>query len=137
MSHYGMLQAYRFSDDVDNIMARNLYGYTGKRLGKIDDVVFDHATGTIQYAVVDTADGNEGEKFLVPATSIRDCEKSTPVNSLSTRLEAHRSPATVRRRRDARRVRLAGLRRAISRGMGERPGTAHRGSTHAITPRGE
>ena len=75
MSHYGMLQAYRFSDDVDDIRGATLYGYTGKRLGKIDDVVFDHATGTIQYAVVDTADRNEGEKFLVPATSIRSCKE--------------------------------------------------------------
>ena len=75
MAHYGMLRDYRFSDDVDDIRGATLYGYTGKKLGKIDDVVFDHATGTIQYAVVETANRNEGEKFLVPATSIRSCKE--------------------------------------------------------------
>ncbi len=75
MAHYGMLQAYRFSDDVDDIRGANLYGYTGKKLGEIDDVVFDHATGTIQYAVVDTGGPQEDKKFLVPATSIRSCKE--------------------------------------------------------------
>lgn len=75
MSHYGLLRNYRFSDDVDDIRGANLYGYTGKKLGKVDDVVFDHATGTIQYAVVDTGGRQKGKKFLVPATSIRTCKE--------------------------------------------------------------
>jgi sporulation protein YlmC with PRC-barrel domain len=70
-----MLQGYRFSDDVDDIRGANLYGYTGKKLGEIDDVVFDHATGTIQYAVVDTGGWLDSKKFLVPATSIRTCQE--------------------------------------------------------------
>lgn len=74
MAHYGMLQTYRFSDDVDDVRGANLYGYTGKKLGTIDDVIFDHASGTIQYAVVDTG-GRENRKFLVPATSIRRCKE--------------------------------------------------------------
>jgi sporulation protein YlmC with PRC-barrel domain len=75
MAHYGMLRDYRFSDDVDDIRGANLYGNTGKRLGKIDDVVFDHETGTIEYVIVDTGSSQGGGKFLVPATSIRNCKE--------------------------------------------------------------
>ena len=75
MAHYGILRDYRFSDDVDDIRGANLYGYTGKKLGEIDDVIFDHSTGTIQYAVVEIVDRGEGNKFLVPATSIRSCKE--------------------------------------------------------------
>lgn len=75
MAHYGMLRDYRFSDDVDDIRGANLYGYTGSKLGKIDNVIFDHATGRIQYAVVDTGGWVDSKKFLVPATSIRSCKQ--------------------------------------------------------------
>jgi len=75
MAHYGILHNYQFSDDVDDIRGANLYGYNGSKLGKIDDVIFDHATGTIQYAVVDTGGWLESKKFLVPATSIRSCKE--------------------------------------------------------------
>ena len=75
MAHYGMLRDYRFSDDVDDIRGANLYGYNGSQLGKIDDVIFDHASGTIQYAVVETGGRPDSEKFLVPASSIRSCKE--------------------------------------------------------------
>jgi len=70
MTHYGMLRDYRFSDDVDDIRGANLYGAGRDKLGKIDDVIFDHATGTIQYAVVDTGGWLSSKKFLVPADRI-------------------------------------------------------------------
>ena len=47
--------------------APTLYGADDDKLGKIDDVIFDHATGTIQYAVVDTGGWLSSKKFLVPA----------------------------------------------------------------------
>jgi len=70
MPHYGMLRDYRFSDDVDDIRGATLYGTNDDKLGKIDDVIFDHATGTIQYAVVDTGGWLSSRKFLVPADRI-------------------------------------------------------------------
>lgn len=70
MAHYGMLREYRFSDDVDDIRGATLYGLNDDKLGKIDDVIFDHATGTIQYAVVDTGGWLSSKKFLVPADRI-------------------------------------------------------------------
>ena len=75
MAHYGMLRDYHFSDDVDDIRGATLYGVNDDKLGKIDDVIFDHATGTIQYAIVDTGGWLSTKKFLVPADRIRPCTK--------------------------------------------------------------
>ena len=76
-AHYGMLRDFRFSDDVDDIRGSALYGVDDDKLGKIDDVIFDHATGTIQYAVVDTGGWLSSKKFLVPADRIHPYTKNT------------------------------------------------------------
>jgi len=51
--------------------APKLYGLNDEKLGKIDDVIFDYATGTIRYAVVDTGGWLHTKKFVVPAERIR------------------------------------------------------------------
>lgn len=71
MAHYGMLRDYRFSNDVDDIRGSSLYGIDDEKLGKIDDVIFDHTSGTIRYAVVDSGGWLSSKKFLVPADRIR------------------------------------------------------------------
>ena len=76
-AHMGMLRDYRFSDDVDDIRGAALYGTDDDKLGKIDDVIFDHDTGTIQYAVVDTGGWLSSKKFLVPADRIHPYAKNT------------------------------------------------------------
>jgi sporulation protein YlmC with PRC-barrel domain len=76
MAHYGRLREYRFSDDVDDIRGATLYGVDDEKLGKIDDVIFDHASGTIQYAVVDSGGWFSSKKFLVPAERIRPYGKN-------------------------------------------------------------
>ena len=49
MAHYGTLRDYRFADkDVDDIRGSNIYGVDDEKLGDIDDVIFDHATGDIR-----------------------------------------------------------------------------------------
>lgn len=75
-AHYGRLRDYRFSSDVDDIRGSALYGIDDDKLGKIDDVIFDHATGAIQYAVVDTGGWLNSKKFLVPADRIRPYAKN-------------------------------------------------------------
>ena len=75
MAHYGTLQQYHFSDDVDDIRGATLYGIDDDKLGTIDDVIFDHATGAIQYAVVDTGGWLSSRKFLVPAAAIHASAK--------------------------------------------------------------
>ena len=90
-AHYGMLRDYRFSDDVDDIRGAALYGADDDKLGKIDDVIFDHATGTIQYAVVDTGGWLSSKKFLVPADRIRPYGKNDDdfsINATKKEIEA-------------------------------------------------
>ena len=91
MPHYGMLRDYRFSDDVDDIRGATLYGPDSDKLGKIDDVIFDHATGRIQYAVVDTGGWLSSKKFLVPADRIHPDAKNSrdfAINATREQIEA-------------------------------------------------
>lgn len=72
MPHIGTLRDFRFKGDVDDIRGANLYGRGGDKLGKIDDVIFDHATGRINYLVVDTGGWLRSNRFLVPADRINN-----------------------------------------------------------------
>lgn len=71
MSHYGTLGSYHFATAAEDIRGSKLYGAEDKKLGKIDDVIFDHVTGTIEYAVVDTGGWLTHHKFIVPASYLR------------------------------------------------------------------
>ena len=72
MTHYGVLRDYRFPESADDIRGATLYGVDDKKLGKIDDVIFDHTTGNISYIVVDTGGWLTTRKFLVPADRLRE-----------------------------------------------------------------
>ena len=70
MAHYGTLREYRFSDTdavKDDIRGSSVYGVDDDKLGKIDDVIFDHSNGNIRYAVIDTGGWLHHHKFIVPA----------------------------------------------------------------------
>lgn len=72
MAHYGTLRDFRFStQDVDDIRGSHVYGLGDEKLGKIDDVIFDHSTGDILYVVVDTGGWLSTKKFLVPADRLQ------------------------------------------------------------------
>jgi hypothetical protein len=71
MANYGMLRNYRFTDSAEDIRGSKLYGLEGEKLGKIDDVIFDHGTGLIRYVVVDTGGWLSTKKFIVPADRLR------------------------------------------------------------------
>jgi sporulation protein YlmC with PRC-barrel domain len=70
MARYGMLRDYRFRDAAEDIRGSKLYGVNDEKLGKIDDVIFDHFTGAISYIVVDTG-WLTTKKFIVPAERLR------------------------------------------------------------------
>jgi sporulation protein YlmC with PRC-barrel domain len=53
MSHYATLNEYHFQSEGDDIRGAKLYGEGGQELGRIRDVVFDHATGNIEYLVLE------------------------------------------------------------------------------------
>jgi sporulation protein YlmC with PRC-barrel domain len=74
MARYGTLGDYRFADTreaASDIRGSKVYGANDQHLGKIDDVVFDEATGAILYLVVDTGGWLSSKKFLVPPQEIR------------------------------------------------------------------
>ncbi|MFZ0200453.1 MAG: PRC-barrel domain-containing protein [Candidatus Sulfotelmatobacter sp.] len=75
MANYGMLRNYRFTDESEDIRGSKLYGLDDEKLGKIDDVIFDHSTGLIRYAIVDTGGWLKTKKFIVPAERLRASTK--------------------------------------------------------------
>lgn len=70
MALYANMRDYRFSEDVDDIRGSEIYGNDNEKLGTIDDVIFDHSTGEMQYLVVDTGGWLSSRKFLVPARQV-------------------------------------------------------------------
>jgi PRC-barrel domain len=67
MPHYGILGNTAVSDAGEDVRGTHLYGKNDEKLGKIDDVIFDHSTGEIRYVVVDTGGWLASKKFIVPA----------------------------------------------------------------------
>lgn len=70
MAHFGTLRDYRFAQELGDIRGTELYGANDEKLGRIDDVIFDHSSGSLRYAVVDTAGWLHSKKFMVPANQI-------------------------------------------------------------------
>lgn len=70
-----MLKEYRFVESAEDIRGSHLYGLNDEKLGKIDDVIFNDATGQIYYVVVDTGGWLTSKKFIVPAGRLRFSEK--------------------------------------------------------------
>lgn len=75
MTHYGTLQNFSFNQDVDDIRGTAIYDVKGDKLGKLDDVIFDHSSGDIKYAVIDTGGFLSHKKFLIPADRIHRFER--------------------------------------------------------------
>jgi sporulation protein YlmC with PRC-barrel domain len=71
MAQCGMLRDYRLINAAEDIRGSKLYGLNDEKLGKIDDVIFDHSSGTIRYVVVDTGGWLSTKKFIVPAERLR------------------------------------------------------------------
>src|SRR5579885_3220944 len=78
MAHCGTLRDYRFSDAQaasEDIRGATVYGRDDEKLGKIDDVIFDHSSGAVQYVVIDTGGWLSSKKFLVPPQQLRQSAK--------------------------------------------------------------
>ena len=74
MARYGTLGDYRFSNTQEaalDIRGAKVYGPGNQKLGEIDDVIFDEATGAITFVVVDTGSWLSSKRFIVPPTEIR------------------------------------------------------------------
>lgn len=75
MAHYGILRDARIADATEDIRGSHLYGLNDEKLGKIDDVIFDHSSGVIRYIIVDTGGWLRTKKFIVPAEGLRASAK--------------------------------------------------------------
>lgn len=69
MPHYGVLRDYKF-ENVEDVRGAEVYGVNNEKLGKIDDIIFNHSTGEIRYVIVDTGGWLKSKRFLVPANRI-------------------------------------------------------------------
>lgn len=75
MAHYGILNDMRVADAAEDIRGSHLYGLDDEKLGKIEDVIFDHSTGMIRYVIVDTGGWLTSKEFIVPAEGLRASAK--------------------------------------------------------------
>ncbi len=69
MPHYGILREYRF-EDINDVRGSEVYGVNDEKLGTIEDVIFDHATGDIRYIVLKTGSLISRKRIIVPANRI-------------------------------------------------------------------
>jgi len=67
MPHYGTLRETKLQQDPDDLRGAEVYGVNDEKLGKVDDVIFDHTSGDIKYVVVETGGLFSKKSFLVPA----------------------------------------------------------------------
>lgn len=70
MPHYGILREYRFEGEIEDLRGAEVYGVNDEKLGKIADVIFDHANGDIRYVVLNTGGLFSRKKVMVPASRI-------------------------------------------------------------------
>src|SRR3954468_14347256 len=75
MAHYGTLRDARVTELDEDIRGASVYGQNDEKLGKIDDVIFDHSNGDIRYVVVDTGGWLSSHKFLVSMERLRNSTK--------------------------------------------------------------
>jgi hypothetical protein len=71
MAQCGILRDYRFTNAAEDIRGSKVFGLNDEKLGKIDDVIFDHASGSIRYVVIDTGGWLSSKRFIVPAERLR------------------------------------------------------------------
>ena len=69
--HCSLLGSRQLGQPAEDIRGATLYGSNDEKLGKIDDVIFDHSNGDIRYVVVDTGGWLSTKKFLVPPNRLR------------------------------------------------------------------
>lgn len=67
MAHYGTLKNAAVISASEDVRGSALFGANDEKLGKIDDVIFDHSNADIRYLVIDTGGWLDSKKFLVPA----------------------------------------------------------------------
>ncbi len=75
MAHYGTLREFRFGAEIDDVRGARVFGNNDEKLGEVEDVIFDHESGNIRYAVVNTGGWLKSRLFLIPANLIQPRSK--------------------------------------------------------------
>jgi sporulation protein YlmC with PRC-barrel domain len=95
MAIYSTLGTYRFpntEEAANDIRGSKIYGRDDdEKLGEVDDVIFDQATGAITFAVIDTGGWLTSKKFIVPPEKLRASakhEKGFRVNLTKEQIES-------------------------------------------------
>src|SRR5258708_3191036 len=70
MAHYGSLNTQLVSQDIHDVRGATVRGSDGKKLGNVDDVLFDHDTMEIRYVVMDSGGWLDTGVFVLPADNI-------------------------------------------------------------------
>jgi hypothetical protein len=93
MAHYGCIGKGRVSEDVRDVRGVTVRGADNERLGKVNDVIFDHDSMEIRYVVVDSVGWLEAGKFLLPLDRlISDGKHSDGLASDTTREQIKHAP---------------------------------------------
>ena len=93
------LRNYRFSDadTAEDVRGSSVYGRDDEKLGKIDDVIFDHSSGNMQYVVIDTGGWLSSKKFIVPPDRLRASAKhEDDFQMTATKKQIEAFPLTTR-----------------------------------------
>jgi sporulation protein YlmC with PRC-barrel domain len=95
MAIYSTLGDYRFPNTEDaahDLRGSKVYGADDdEKLGEVDDIIFDQATGAITFAVIDTGGWLSSKKFIVPPQKLQASakhEKGFRVNLTKAQIES-------------------------------------------------
>ena len=136
MAHYGTLQDYRFSDmdTADDIRGSHVYGRDGEKLGKIDDVIFDHSTGNIRYVVIDAGGWLSSKKFIVPPSRLTPSSEHEDDFQMDTTKENIKTFPPYKESDVSDEARWKDYEKRYSAAWHDDPVLHRKGSDHDITP---
>lgn len=91
MAHYAALSDYRFEEAADDIRGAALRDQFGDKIGKVQDVVFEHETGGIRYLIIDLGGSR---RVLLPAERIfRSASDEDDFSTDLTKVQVAQLPA--------------------------------------------
>src|SRR5436853_2500856 len=135
MALYNNLHDYRFNDtDVDDIRGAAVYGTDDEKLGRIDDVIYDDASGELRYVVIDSGGWLTSKRFVVPALRVmmrEEGDKDFYVNLSKDQVQ--RLPEYKDKDVDSD-TQWADYEHRYEAAYDDGPVMHKKGSTHAITP---
>ena len=134
---YSNLRDYRFNDtDLDDVRGAEVYGVDDEKLGRIEDVVFDSASGELRYVVLDSGGWLASKKFVIPARQlmIRD-EQDKDFHVSLTKKQIEKFPE-YKEKSFASETESADYEKRYKEAWSDAPVLHREGSTHAVTPEG-